>query len=91
MPARSVLSLPIGIAVDGGRLLASTAELVSRAPGEIILRGSRTTAMVEDLVVLETELEVTTDRGTVDRDGQRVVVTFGHDNGEPVIAKLRLA
>jgi beta-galactosidase len=93
MPARSVLTLPVGIALDGGRLLASTAELVSRTPGEITLRGSQT-AMVEDLVVLDTELEVSTERGTVAREGRRVVVTFGRDNrrpAEPALSRLRLA
>ena len=87
MPARSVLTLPVDVEVEGGRLLASTAELVSRAPGELTVR--RTQA--EDVVVLQTDLDVSTDHGTVARAGQRVVVTLDRGYREPSLARVRLA
>jgi beta-galactosidase len=87
MPARSVLTLPIGVEVEDARLLASTAELVSREPGELTLRRSQ----AQDLVILETDREVTVDAATVAREGKRVVVTFDHSSGAPDLARMRLA
>jgi beta-galactosidase len=85
MPARSVLTLPVGVGIDGGQLLASSAELVSRATGEFTMRGSQP----EDVVILDTEREVTTGHGTVARSGRRAVVTF--DAGERgALARVRL-
>lgn len=86
MPARSVLTLPLDVRVGSGRLVASTAELVSRSVGEIILRRSQDA----DLVVLETESEVRTDHGALAREGQRVVVTLDHADGEPALARIRI-
>jgi len=84
MPARSVLTLPVGVTVDGGRLVASTAELVSRSAGEITLRRSQ----AEDLVVLESDLAVSTEHGTVARAGGVVVVTLKGDR-EAALALVR--
>jgi beta-galactosidase len=86
MPPRSVLTLPVGVRVAGGRLLSSTTELVARSAGEITLRRSQDA----DLVVLETDCEVSTDRGTVAREGQRVVVTLDKGGGEPALARIRI-
>jgi hypothetical protein len=86
IPARSVLTLPVGVRVAGGRLLASTTELVARSAGEITLRRSRDA----DLVVLETDCEVSTDHGTVAREGLRVVVTLDRGRGEPAPARIRI-
>jgi beta-galactosidase len=84
MPARSVLTLPVGVALDGGRLVASTAELVSRSAGEITLRRSQ----AEDLVVLESDLAVSTEDGTVAREGGVVVVTLkGVREAEPALVR----
>jgi beta-galactosidase len=87
MPARSVLTLPVGLALDGGRLLAATAELVARTPDELTVRRSQ----VEDVVVLETDRQVSTDGGTVTREGPRVVVTLGHDDREKTLVRVRWA
>jgi beta-galactosidase len=85
MPARSVLTLPVGIAIDGGLLLASSAELVSRAAREITVRRSQ----VADVLVFDTEREVSTEHGTVSRFGRRSVVTL--DAGErATLAVIRL-
>jgi beta-galactosidase len=87
MPARSVLTLPVGVAFEGGRLLASTAELASRAPGELTLRRSQPI----DVVVLETELDVSADGAAVQRAGRRVVVTFADACRAGALVRLRLA
>ena len=86
IPARSVLTLPVGVRVAGGRLLSSTTELLARTAGEITLRRSQDA----DLVVLETDCEVSTDHGTVAREGQRVVVTLDQSDGEPALARIRI-
>ena len=86
MPPRSVLTLPVGVRVAGGRLLSSTTELLARTAGEITLRRSQDA----DLVVLETDCEVSTDHGTVAREGQRVVVTLDQGRGEPAPARIRI-
>jgi len=87
MPARSVLTLPVNVSVEGGRLLASTAELVSRSTGGISLRRSQD----QDTVVLETSGEVSTEHGSVARDGQRVIVTLSIATGDDGLAKIQIA
>lgn len=42
------------------------------------------------MVVLETDLEVSTDHGTVARDGQRIVVTLDRGYRERALARVRL-
>jgi len=90
MPARSGLTLPVGVAVEGGRLLAATAELVSRTANALVLRRSQEV----DIVVLETELDVSADSAdgaAVQRDGRRVVVTFADGCRAGALVQLRLA
>jgi hypothetical protein len=85
MPARSVLTLPVGVAIDGAVLLASSAELVSRSAGEFTVRRSQTA----DVLVLDTEREVSTEHGTVSRVGRRSVVTLGAGE-RSTLARIRL-
>jgi beta-galactosidase len=76
----------VAVRVTGGRLLASTTELVARSASEITLRRSQDA----DLVVLETDCEVSTDHGTVAREGQRVVVTLDRGDAKPAPARIRI-
>jgi beta-galactosidase len=87
MPARSVLTLPLDVRVGSGRLVTSTAELVSRSVGEITVRRSQDA----DQVVLETGCDVSTDHGRVAREGPRVVVTLDHRDRAPALATIQIS
>lgn len=87
LPPRSAVSLPVDVDVCGGSLLASTAEIVSRAPDRLVLRGTQR----EDVVVLDTKREVAADRGTVRRDGTRVTVTVARTSIEEELVVLTFA
>ena len=80
--ARAGLMLPFGIRVgDRATLVETTAELVARTDGAVVLRPTQENT---DVAVLETELPVTADRGTVDRAGGRVTVTMPGRGADPV-------
>lgn len=87
MPARSVLTLPVDVAVGPAVLLGSTAELVGCTGDEVTLRRSQD----EDLVLLGAGVAVETSAGRVDRRGDRVVVTLGHGDGAGDLVRLRLS
>jgi len=60
---------------------------VSRSTGGISLRRSQD----QDTVVLETSGEVSTEHGSVARDGQRVIVTLSIATGDDGLAKIQIA
>ena len=74
--------LPYGIRVgDRATLVETTAELVARTDGAVVLRPTQDDG---DVAVLETELPVTADRGTVASEGGRVTVTMPGRGAGPV-------
>lgn len=77
------MSLPVDVAVDGGVLEASTAQLLDSGPGRVRLRATQR----EDVVVLRTDRAVRAD-GTVIRDGARVTVTVPAAPGATVEVRL---
>jgi beta-galactosidase len=82
MPARSGLVLPAGVDLEGGRLMASTCEIVSLAGDRVLLRPTQPD---EDVVLIRTDRTVRSSRGTVATDAGLVTVTVparaGRDHG----------
>jgi hypothetical protein len=74
--------LPYGIRFgDRATLVETTAELVARTDGAVVLRPTQEGG---DVAVLETELPVTADGGTVESDGGRATVTLPGRGAAPV-------
>ena len=71
IPARTALTLPVRIDLGAATLLGSTAEVVSRSAGEVVLEPTQD----EDVVVLDCDGTVSADRGEVVSDGSRHTVT----------------
>lgn len=81
LPARAGVMLPYGLPVGEATLVETSCELVSRDASSLLLRPTQDI----DLVVLETDREVTASRGEVDVSNGRVTVTVRRDRGaEPV-------
>lgn len=77
--ARTGLALPIGVKVDGGIIVESTAEISSFDRNGFSVR----TNQKEDLIVIDTDKQVHCNGGTARRQGTRVEVTLRPSN-EPV-------
>ena len=82
LDARAGLMLPYGIRVgDRATLVETTAELVARTGGTVVLRPTQEDV---DIAVLETDLPVTTDRGSVQGGDGRTTVTMPGRAAGPV-------